>query len=531
MHDMATLARRLEKMEQEQERLREALSAAEQARDQFHKLYLEMMERCCRLERGLLGQKAQKLPPDSSQLSFQVLQQMLGDKAVRDAEQLEVQPVKAHERSKPTGRKPLPEDLPRVDIEIVPEQVQREGLDRFKRIGEEVTEVLERRPASVVVARIIKPKFVRRDNGDSENTEVLVGATPELPIPRGLAGPGMLADTLVKRWQDHLPLHRLEGIYARDGLGLARSTMCGWHEQLLPLVVPLIDAMRADAWEQPYLCTDATGVLVQAKQKCRTGHFFVVVAPGLHVLFEYTRKHDSNAVDTVLAGYEGFLVADAHVVYDHVYGAGNVIEVNCWAHCRSYFFKALDSDPDRAKRALGLIGALFRVERSLKDAPRKKKERIRHKHSKPIVEAFFSWCDAEWPSLIKDTPIYNGVRYARNQREGLSRFLDDGRLPIHNNISELNPRREAVGRKNWIFVGSDDGARANAAFTSLLASCRMLAVEPWSYLRDILCLLPRWPAHRLLELAPAYWTETVAREDVKALLDANPYRALTLRRE
>jgi transposase len=201
---------------------------------------------------------------------------------------------------------------------------------------------------------------------------------------------------------------------------LARSTMCGWHEQLLPLVQPLVDAMRADAFEQPYLCTDATGVLVQAKEKCRTGHFFVVVAPGLHVLFEYTRHHDSNAVDTVLAGYEGYLVADAHVVYDHLYGQGVVIEVNCWAHCRRYFFKALGSDPERAKRALGLIAALFRIERSLKDAPRKKKEKIRAKHSKPIVQAFFSWCDAEWPSLLEDTPIYDAVRYARNQREGLS---------------------------------------------------------------------------------------------------------------
>jgi hypothetical protein len=289
--------------------------------------------------------------------------------------------------------------------------------------------------------------------------------------------------------------------------------------------------MRTDAFEQPYLCTDATGVLVQAKDKCRTGHFFVVVAPGLHVLFEYTRKHDADAVDTVLAGYEGYLVADAHVVYDHLYADGNVTEVNCWAHCRRYFFQALGSDPPRAKRGLGFIGALFRIERSLQEAPRKKKERIRQKQSKPIVEAFFSWCDAEWPTLLEDTPIYDGVRYARNQREGLSRFLEDGRLPLHNNISEMNLRRQAVGRKNWLFVGSDDGARANAAFTSLLASCRMLHVEPWSYLRDILCLLPDWPAHRLLELAPAHWTTTAASDDVKALLDADPYRSLTLGRE
>ena len=221
----------------------------------------------------------------------------------------------------------------------------------------------------------------------------------------------------------------------------------------------------ATAFKQPYLCTDATGVLVQQKERCRTGHFWVLVAPGRHVLFEFTRDHSSDAVDDVLAGYQGFLVADAHVVYDHLYLSGDLVEVNCWAHTRRYFFKALASDPDRAKAALGFIGALFRIERTLADSPRKKKEKIRDKRSRPIVDAFFSWCDAEAPSVLDDTPISDGIRYARNQRVGLSRFLDDGRLPIHNNMSELALRREAVGRKNWLFVGSDDAGAVNALFT------------------------------------------------------------------
>ena len=183
--------------------------------------------------------------------------------------------------------------------------------------------------------------------------------------------------------------------------------------------------------------------------------------------------------------------------------------------------------PDRAKAALGYIGALFRIERSIAGAPRKKRERIGKKQSKPIVEQFFPWCDEQWPSLLEDTPIYDGVRYSRNQRVGLQRFLEDGRLPIHNNISELNLRRQAVGRKNWLFVGSDDGAAANASFTSLLASCRMHGVEPWSYLRDIFCQLPEWPAHRMLELSPLKWTNTSTGEQTQKLLAANPYRRIT----
>ncbi len=221
------------------------------------------------------------------------------------------------------------EHLPRVEIQVLPPEVEKKGLDAFERIGEDVCETIERRPASFVVARVIRPKFVAKDRQRDAETEVFVAEPLELPIPRGLAGPGMLADTIVKRWQDHMPLNRLEDMYGRDGIELARSTMCGWHAALAEVVKPLVAAMREDAFKQPYLCTDATGVLVQQKERCRTGHFWVLVAPGRHVLFEFTRDHSSDAVDDVLAGYQGFLVADAHVVYDHLYQSGDLVEVNC----------------------------------------------------------------------------------------------------------------------------------------------------------------------------------------------------------
>jgi len=163
----------------------------------------------------------------------------------------------------------------------------------------------------------------------------VIAPPPERPIERGLAGPGLLASTIVQRWQDHLPLNRQESIYAREGLPLARQTICDWHLKLADLVEPLVDAMMAGAFTSPYLCTDATGVLVQAKDQCRRSHFWVLVAPEKHVLYRYTAKHNSQAVDRLLAGYEGYLVADAHVVYDHLYAGGKVIEVGCWAHARS----------------------------------------------------------------------------------------------------------------------------------------------------------------------------------------------------
>ncbi len=501
-------------------------------RDGYKKLYLETLELCRKLERGLLGQKREKLSAGDAQITMSLLGMLLGGEAAASAAEeptpAPVEEVRAHTRQKPTGRKPLPEDLPRVDLEVVPLDVQRAGLDAFERIGEDVSETVEWRRASVVVVRMHKPKFAPKGRDRAAETKILQAPSPELPIERGLAGPGLLAETIVWRWQDHLPLHRMERIFARQGLPLARSTICGWHAELADLVRPLIDAMWQDALTAPYLCTDATGVLVQAKEKCRHGHFFVVAAPETHVLFAYTPKHDGAAVKDLLGGYKGTLVADAHAVYNHLYKSGDVVEAGCWAHARRYWFKALAVDPERARQALALIGALFRLERAHATSPPDQRLAIREREAAPIVEKFFAWCDAEAERVLDETPSAKAIGYARNQRAALSRFLEDGRLPIHNNFSERELRREAIGRKNWLFLGSDDGGDVNAAFVTLLASCQLHELEPAAYLRDLLCLIPSWPAKRVLELAPAYWQKTLEQQDAQQRLAANVYRQVAL---
>jgi transposase len=503
-------------------------------RDQYRKLYLQTLELCRKLELGIIGPKRERLSGADAQLTMSMLGMLLGDGTGESAAppappQPPVEtPVAAHTRAKPTGRKPLPEKLPRVEVELLPPEVQQKGTDAFVRIGEDTTETVERRPASLVVVRIRKPKFVPKGREPAAATQVFQASPPELPIDRALAGPGLLADTIVRRWQDHLPLHRLERIYGREGLDLARSTICGWHEALGGLVKPLVDAMWADARGAPYLCTDATGVLVQARERCRRGHFWVVIAPERHVLFAYTAKHDSAAVDGLLEGYEGYLVADAHAVFDHLYKRGTLIEVGCWAHARRYWWKALDTDPERARQALAFIGGLFRVERAVASAPADQRLAARRVESKPIVDGFFNWCAAEAGRVLDETPTAKAIGYALNQRVALQRFLDDGRLPIHNNSSERALRREAVGRKNWLFVGSDDAAEVNAAFVSLLASCQLHDIEPWAYLRDLFCLLPSWPARRVLDLAPLNWKQTLEKSDAQQRLDANIFRRATL---
>jgi len=502
------------------------LAQLERERDEYRTLYLLAREENAQLKRGLIGQKAHRPPENDGQLSLAVLGLLLSEEPVTAAP-APAQLVAAHTRQHPV-RKPFPEHLPRVSVEIVPPEVEREGLDAFSGIGVEKREVIERRPASLVVVEVVKKKFVRKSAAAGLHTEVLVGETPDLPIPRGSAGPGRLADSIVKRWQDHLPLNRLEGIYRRDGIELNRSTLCTWHGELAELVEPLVAAMHADALQQPYLCTDATGVLVQYPQRCKRGHFWVLVAPRRHVLFEFSMNHDAAAVDQLLGGYTGYVVADAHKVYDHIYGPGKATEAGCWSHMRQYVLDALLIDPDRVRAALACIQALFLIERGIDRAPPAERSRTRNEKSKPITEKFFAWCDENREFALEGSPLHDAIRYATNQTAALKRFLDDPRLPIHNNISELNLRRQAIGRKAWLFVGSEDGARVNTTFVSLLASCAMHRIEPWAYLRDLFCVLPGWPIKKVLDLAPVNWLATLQQHAVQETLAANIFRRATL---
>jgi transposase len=498
-------------------------SEVERERDQYRKLYEFLREENARLKRGLIGRRVERPGDDDAQLTLSILEMLLGEQP----ETTKTHRVPEHTRRAPV-RKPFPDELPRVTIELVPPEVEREGREAFELIGVERREVLERRPASVVVVEVVKQKFVRKDARGALRTEVLTAETPELPIARGIAGPGLLADTIVKRWQDHLPLARQESIYRREGIELARSTLCTWHTELAALAAPLVEAMHEDALGQPYLCTDATGVLVQYPGRCKYGHFWVLVAPGRHALFEFSLKHDGAAVDELLRGYTGYVVADAHKVYDHIYGEGKATEVGCWSHMRQYVLDALVVDAEPVREAMAAIQALFLLERGIDRAPPAERAAVRQQKSKPIVERFFAWCDAHRQAALEGSPLADAIRYATNQQQALERFLEDPRLPIHNNISERHLRRQAVGRKNWLFVGSEDGAKANTTFVSLLASCAMHGIEPWAYLRDLFCLLPGWPIKRVLELAPVNWEATLREPAVQAKLGANVFRSATL---
>ena len=548
---------------------REALREALRARDAYRKLVEELKEKVEKLERGLVGPKSQRFKvDDDGQLSLQVLAELLGSRDVENADPKELadalieqveEEAKAdagdgsdgdggggagevHRRKrKPTWRRTAAETVQMVTLEIVPEEVKRLGTDAFERVGEERSTTIERRISSLVEVTVVRPKFrakteeaaravqqARAERGavasDKEpESWFALEPAPERPLPRAMAGPALLANVAVRRFDDHLPYNRLENIYEREGMRLGRSTLYGWLDGLRELLRPLREAMLDDARAAPYLCTDATGVLVQAPEKCTRGHFWAVVVPGRHVIFEFSRSHNAAAVDRLVGGYEGYIVADAHAVYDHLYGDGGATEVGCWGHARSYFFKALGTEPEICKKFLENLRVMFLLERKFADKPRKQRERMRRNKVKVLVDRHFELCREYQETALDETPLEAAIRYSLNQEGALRRFLDDGRLPATNNISERQLRRQAVGRKNWLFLGSNDGAEVNTTFATLIASCHMHGLEPEAYLRELLCVLPDWPKRRILELAPCNWNETRQKAEAQELFAGNVF--------
>jgi transposase len=543
-----------------------ALLEAIRARDVYRRLVEDLKDKVAKLERGLIGPKSERFKStDDPQLSLQILGALLGraqlegedaqkladellakteqevqagaaDDAAADSGEHKEDDSKVHRRpNKPTGRGTARKDVVhKVTIERLPGEVERLGLDAFERIGEDRMTTTERRVAALFDVTVIRPKFRAKTAAAVEAVQQARSerdALPEVepqswitqappadpPVPRARAGPGLLANVAVRRFDDHLPYNRLENVYEREGMRLGRSTLYGWLDALRELFAPLIKAMLLDARTAPYLCTDATGVLVQAPQQCKRGHFWVLVVPARHVIFTFSERHDSAAVDKLLGGYDGHLVADAHAVYDHLYDDG-ATEVGCWSHARSYVFKALRSEPEIAGEFLGNLRVMFLLERQFADKPRKQRERMRLTKVKSIVDRHFALCRKYEDGALDGTPLAAAIRYSLNQEQALRRFLTDGRLPATNNISERQLRRQANGRKNWLFLGSGDGAEVNTTFSTLIASCHLNDVEPEQYLREVMCLISDWPAARVLELAPCNWKQTREQPEAQELI-------------
>jgi transposase len=351
------------------------------------------------------------------------------------------------------------------------------------------------------------------------STVVIVARKPAQPIDKGLPGPGLLAFVITSKYYDHLPLNRQEAIIARSGVDISRSTLCGWMAASAELLRPLYDAMLADVLLSRVVQTDETRlpVLEKASTKTKSGRLWAFVGDRdhPHSVYHYTATKARDGPAGILENYKGFLQADAANVFDGIYQPGDIVEVGCWAHARRYFHDAKTSDAARAAEALARIGFFYDVEREAakiideqqldgtqSDAWRLK---MRRERTLPKIREFADWLDAQAILVLPKSPIAQAINYARNHWQALLRFTEHGFLNIDNNASERAMRPAALGRKNYLFAGSDEGGRTTAVLYTLTQTCRRHGIDPFAYLQDVLTRLPKGDFQELADLFPHRW--------------------------
>jgi transposase len=390
-------------------------------------------------------------------------------------------------------------------------------------VGQEVSSRVAYQHAGYLHVEVIRRKWVRDEPAAVFNEmagvptlplpPVLIGPLPDCVWPRYMADPSAIANIAVSKYGDVLPLHRQETISKREGFAIPRSTQCGWLGGGYKVVYRIVDAMFAEARaEALYIATDATGAPVKSEGGCDSWHVFVFAAENGHIVFRYTEENTSQAISGMLHGYQGYVVADAATVFDILYREG-MTESGCWYHTRKYVFKALETDPDRAYEAMAIIAKLFRIARECESIPMPERTKERAARAGPVLELFDRWVDANRERVDPKGPLDAAITYYDNQRTALRRFLDDGRLPIHNNTSERQLRNLAMGRHNYLYFANETGLKWYVTYRSLIASCMLHELNPHTYLEQVLRLAPHWPVTRMLELSPKYWTQTLARLD------------------
>jgi transposase len=378
----------------------------------------------------------------------------------------------------------------------------------LKRIGEEVSERLEYVPASLVVIQEACQKYAC-----PKGCTVVTAEKPMAPIEKGLPGPGLLAQVAVSKYGDHLPLHRQEAIFQRQGVELPRQTMADWMRACAALVSPLYELMKQQVLGSKAIQTDDTPVPVLDPDlpHTRTGRIWTYVGDGQHpyTVYDYTPTRSRDGPEEFLKAFRGYLQADAYSGYDHFYEEPErgIDEVACWAHARRKYFEAQSSDLMRSTLMLAYIRLLYDVERDARDRKLKGEARraLREKKSKPILDDIHAYLEREQPHVLPKSPEGEAIAYTLSNWKALTRYCEDGDLEIDNNGAERSLRTMAVGRKNWMFLGSDNGGRTAAVLSSLIATSKRLGVDPFAYLRDLLERISAHPKSRLAELLPDQW--------------------------
>jgi transposase len=376
-------------------------------------------------------------------------------------------------------------------------------------IGEEASERYEYIPAKLTVIEDICKKYACA-------CTVKTATKPSQPIEKSTAGASLLAQVIVAKTADHLPLHRQEKIFERHGVDISRKTMGGWLAQCADLLKPLYGSMKEVLFQSKVIGTDDTSVKVLDVKLpfARTGRIWPYSGDAAHpvILYDYTATRERAGPEEFLKGYRGYIQADAYGGYDAFFKdpARGLIEVGCWAHARRYFHKALESDQPRMGSALLLIAQLYRVEKQARPLTSEDRLGLRQLQSQPIQEKLRNYLLEIQAEVLPKSPEGRAVRYTLKNWTALTRYCEDGDLEIDNNATERAIRGIAVGRNNWMFFGSDEGGKTAAVLRSFVASCQRVGVDPFVWLKGTLSRIADHPINRLAELLPHNWTPAQA---------------------
>jgi transposase len=489
------------------------------------------------LLRRLYGRSAERLDPNQMVLFADLLKQLQPETTPPAPEAPTAPP--APSTSGGHGRRRIPEDLPRRRIvhDLAEEEKPCPCCGKMREmIGDEKSEQLDYEPAKLSVIEHVRLKYACRacEQAAAEGgPQIATAEKPLAPIEKGLAAPGLLSYVIVSKYSDHLPLYRLERILKRSHIDIARSTMCDWMRDSAAALKALYDLMVREVLASKVIHTDDTPVDVLDRHlpETRIGRFWVYVGDGDHPydVFTYTANRSRDGPMTFLKDWgkdeRRFLQADAFGGYDVIYAGqagGQVTEVACWAHARRKFYEARTSDSATATQALAYIRLLYDAEDEAKQRfrlagaePSEARSlaairlELRQAKALPLLAQFKAWIESRQATcggpVLPKSPMGQAITYVLNQWDALNVYVTDGDLAIDNNAAENALRRIAIGRKNWLFCGSDNGGHTAAVLFSLIASCARHEVDPFAYLRDVLTRIAAHPMNRLAELLPDRW--------------------------
>ena len=396
----------------------------------------------------------------------------------------------------------LPAHLPRKREVIEPEELP-EGA---KKIGETITEVLEYTPSNIFVRQIIRPKYVVSQ--DDEKTQIVTAALPSLPIPKGNAGAGLLAHILISKFVDHLPFYRQAQIFKRQQLTISESTIGGWFNASCRLLEPLYETLKNKMLSTDYLMADETPIPVQTRDKpgaTHKGYHWVYYDPGNKlVLFDYQKTRGREGPDGLLKNFVGFLQTDAYTAYNNLKNGTNIIQMACMAHARRKFEHALNNDPALATEALVMFGKLYEIERDAREQNLSHDDikALRQEKSLPVLLQMEAWLKEKMNLVLPKSAIGQAIAYTLALWPRLTRYIEQGRFNIDNNLTENSIRPVALGRKNYMFAGSHAAAQHAAIVYSLLATCKINNVEPFEWLSKTLSQISDHPVNQLHKLLP-----------------------------